>query len=140
MGLTPGERFTTPARRIGDDDLRRLVEAGGYTHPLFTDPAYAAASTFGRTPLPGPALVLLMGGLVEQSGLIDETVIALVGFDTVRFRAPAFPGDEICVDVEVTSTEPRSDGRRSLVSMRWLCRNERGEALADAAATMLFRT
>lgn len=137
--LSPGVTFTTPGIHIDDDDASALIRIGGYTHPLFTDPAYAAASPFGRSPLPGEAVLHLMGGAVEQSGRFDETVVALTGFDGVRFWAPAFGGDTLYVVVEVTGRQVRPSGKRGEVTMSWRCRNERGEMLVEANVTMLFR-
>jgi acyl dehydratase len=135
--LAVGDSFETPTRTVDDETVRSLITTGGYTHPLFTDPAFAAASPFGRTPLPGQALLLIMGGLVEQSGRFDETVIALTGFDDVRFVAPAVAGDTLRVFVEVKAKEP-SRSRATLV-MRWRCLHERDETVAEATARMLFR-
>lgn len=135
--LSVGDTFTTPARAVTEDDLDALVRIGGYTHPLFTDRGFAAASRFGKRPLPGQAVLLLMGGLVEDSGRFDDTVIALRGFDEVRFRAPAFAGDVVTVTVEVVGKDDR-DGRGELV-MAWRCENGGGDMVADARARMLFR-
>ncbi|HEX9695226.1 MAG TPA: MaoC/PaaZ C-terminal domain-containing protein [Actinomycetota bacterium] len=137
--LPPGLSFTTPSMRIEPGDAASLIRIGGYTHPLFTDPTYAAGTPFARSPLPGEAVLLAMGGLVEQSGRFDETVVALLGFDQVRFLAAAFPGDTLHAVVEVTGREMRPSGRRGEVSMVWRCRNERGETLCEATARMLFR-
>lgn len=137
--LSPGVTFTTPGIDISGDDASALIRIGGYTHPLFTDPAYAAASPFGRSPLPGEAVLHVMGGAVEQSGRFDDTVVALIGLDGVRFLAPAFGGDTLHVVVEVTGRQVRPNGKRGEVVMVWRCRNERGETLVEATATMLFR-
>lgn len=137
--LAPGESFTTPSIHISPDDAAELTRIGGYVHPLFTDPSYAAESVFGRTPLPGEAVLHVMGGLAEQSGRFDESVVALLGFDAVRFHAPAFPGDSLHMSVEVIRREARPNGKRGEVVMAWRCRNERGELLCDAIARMLFR-
>lgn len=137
--LTPGSSFTSPSQMITEDDAATLIRIGGYTHPLFTDPTYAAESIFGRSPLPGEAILHLMGGLAEQSGRFDDTVVALLGFDAVQFASPAFAGDSIHVLIEVLSREPRPNGKRGEVVMAWRCRNERGELVCDATARMLFR-
>lgn len=136
--LSVGDRFTTPARALDGPTVQALVEAGGYTHPLFTDPAYAARSRFDRRPLPGQALLLIMGGLVEQTGRFDETVIALAGFEGVRFRAPAFEGDEVRVEVEVLGKEDRPR-ERGMLTMGWRCIDSSSATLVDARARMLFR-
>lgn len=137
--LAEGEPFTTPARTLDDAVVRTLVEAGGYTHPLFTDPEFAKSSAFGRTPLPGEATLLIMGGLVEQSGRFDESVIALIELNAVRFVAPAFAGDTLRVEVEVLAKEPRPDGKRGTLVMAWRCLNNRDETVCEAVARMLFR-
>src|SRR5688500_15585695 len=87
--LQEGQKFESPSRKLDDKLLRKLVDLGGDTHPLFTNPEFAKRTPIGRTPFPGEAVLLLMGGLLEQSGKFDETTIALVGFDEVSFRAPA---------------------------------------------------
>jgi acyl dehydratase len=137
--LAVGDRFDTPKHTVEEETVRTLIETGGYTHPIFTDPAFAAASGFGRTPLPGQAVLLLMGGLVEHSGRFDDSVIALTGFDEVRFVAPAFAGDTLRAEVEVLAKEPSRSGSRGVLVMAWRCVNGAGEPVAEATARMLFR-
>ncbi len=137
--LLVGSPFTTPSRLVDDVTVRTLISVGGYTHPLFTDPSFAAASTFGKTPLPGEGVLHLMGGLVEGSGRFDDTVIALISFQDVRFVAPAFAGDSLRVEVSVLSKEPRPDGKRGTLVMSWRCLNDRDEVVVEAVARMLFR-
>ena len=137
--LSVGDAFSTPERTLDEDLVRSLIATGGFTHPLFTDPRWAEASRFGRTPLPGQAILLLLGGLVEQTGKFDDTVIALTGFDEVRFIAPAFAGDTVRGTIEVIAKQPSSSGTRGTLVMAWLCVNEHGETLAAATARMLFR-
>lgn len=137
--LAVGETFATPGRRLDEEAASTLVRLGGYTHPLFTDPEFAARGPFGRAPVPGEALLLLMGGLVEQTERFDDTTLALLGFDEVRFLAPGFPGDTVRVDVEVAAKEQRSEGRRGVMTMLWRCANDRGQILVEATARMLFR-
>ncbi|TMK22550.1 MAG: hypothetical protein E6G68_01985 [Actinobacteria bacterium] len=137
--LSVGDSFDTPTVTVDDDTVRTLIGTGGYTHPLFVDEAYAAASPFGRTPLPGQAVLLLLGGLVERSGRFDRTVVALTGFDDVRFRAPAFAGDTLRGTVEILAKEPSSNGARGTLVMAWRCTNSDGTTIATATARMLFR-
>jgi len=138
--LSVGDRFHTPARTLDEETVRSLISIGGFTLPLFTDPAFAAASGFGRTPLPGQAVLLLMGGLVEQTGRFDDSVIALTGFDAVRFLKPAFAGDTVMTDVEVIAKEPTPSGGRGVMVMAWRCVKTGGERIAEANARMLFNT
>lgn len=137
--LSVGDVFPTPERTLDDELVRGLIDTAGFTHPLFTDPRFAAASRFGRTPLPGQAILLLLGGLVEQSGRFDDSTIALTGFDEVRFLKPAFVGDTLRGSVEVVAKEPSSSGSRGTLVMTWWCMNDDGETVASATARMLFR-
>lgn len=138
--LSVGDRFHTPARTLDEETVRTMIQTGGFTHPLFTDAAFAAASGFGRTPLPGQAVLLVMGGLVEQSGRFDDTVVALTGFDKVRFIRPAFVGDTLMTEVEVLAKEPTPSGERGVMVMVWHCVKAGGERVAEATARMLFNT
>lgn len=134
--LEVGSNALSPTRTITAEDLDAMVVVGGYTHPLFVDPEYAARSPFKRRPVPGQGLMLLMGGLAEQSGVFDDTTIGLIAFDTVRFLSPAFAGDAIQLDMEVISKERDHAGRGVLVFAWLLHRDE--TLLVEAIARMLF--
>src|SRR5688500_15562350 len=84
--LAIGERITAPTLVIPSAAAGLATTLGGYTHPLFTDPDYVRTSTpFSTSPLPGSLVLFLLGGLAEQSGAFDETTVAMVGIDNVRF-------------------------------------------------------
>lgn len=93
----------TPSREVTDELAAQLVGAGGYTHPLFhpDDPA--------DRPLPGQAVLLLMGGLVEQSGVLDHAV-ALLEIRRARFSAMVRPGSRLHVEVTAAEAEPVKPG------------------------------
>jgi acyl dehydratase len=135
--MSVGDRFRTPSRTLDDETVHGLIGLSGFTHPLFTDPEFAKASGFGRTPLPGQAVLLLMGGLVEQTGRFDGTVIALTGFDAVRFLRPVFSGDCVMTEVEVVGKEATPSGSHGVLVMAWRCVKEGGERVAEATARML---
>ena len=134
--LAPGTTFESPARAVDAALIRACVELGGYTHPLFNDPAYAAESALGTIPLPGEAVLLIMGGLAEQTGRFGEDVLALVGFEHVEFKRPVVEGQVIRLQVVVLERGEPKPGR-GVVGMRWTCLG--GDAVfCSAVATMLF--
>jgi acyl dehydratase len=101
----PGSLTTsTPSVQVTSDLAATLVESGGYTHPLF----HPADST--TRPLPGQAVLLLMGGLVEQSGVLDHA-IALLEIRQARFTAMVRPGARLRVEVAAGPAEPVGNGR-----------------------------
>jgi hypothetical protein len=126
-------RFRTPAVEVTEQLRRDAVRLGGFTHPLFTRPGDVRLPQ--GSPLPGQAVLLLMGGLVEQSGQLPDA-IALMGMREVRFRRPAVPGDVLQVEVEILGQVQRSPGR-AVREMRWTAVNDAGQTLAEALVTML---
>ena len=138
--LQIGQRVVSPARRVSDDEARTLISTLGYTHPLFADPEYARTQTpFGTTPLPGEVTLALMGGLAEQTGAFDETVVALVGIDAVRFLNAALPGDLLHLEMEVVDKQPSASGRKGVVTFAWRCLKDDGTSVMEAKASLMFR-
>ncbi len=91
------------------DDLVRLA---GYTHPLF-----AERSADSDRPLPGQGVLLLMGGLVEQSGQLDDAV-ALLEMKRARFHRMVTAGTTLRVEIERGSERSTPGGRR-LAEFTW---------------------
>lgn len=131
--LRPGDSFVTPAVEVTEQLRGEVVRIGGFTHPLFTRPAEVRLPQ--GSPLPGQAVLLLMGGLVEQSGRLDDA-IALLGMRDVRFRRPAVAGTLMHVRVEVVSQTAHSPGR-AVREMGWAAITAEGETLAEATVQML---
>jgi len=128
--VTSGDsRAQTSAVEVTAELVTDLVRLGGYTHPLFT----------GETavPVPGQGLLLLMGGLVEQSGLLDHAV-ALLELRRVRFLAMVYAGSSLRVAIEEQESTPKSGGK-ALVVYRWTALDPVGRTVAEAEAVMLVR-
>lgn len=134
-----GERFTTPSKTITESAITMMIGLAGFTIPLFNDEEYAKKTPFGGRIAPGRLTLFVMGGLEEQTGIYDETVIALVGLDKVRFKAPLRPGDTIHVECEVIDLKETSHPERGIMVHRSQCKNQRGEVIIEAEATHLMR-
>jgi acyl dehydratase len=129
----------SPGRTLTARDADALVALGGYTHPLFTSPTPPVGSPFGARPLPGQALLLLMGGLAERSGVYDEATLALVGFDLVRFHAPLLVGQRLAVEVQPPAAPATEGERRTQTSVWRAVRDDDGTLLAEAVPRFLVR-
>lgn len=134
--LRPGDNFATGAVDITERMRREMVSIGGFTHPLFTRPGEVSLPQ--GSPLPGQAVLLLMGGLVEQSGRLTDA-IALMGMREVRFRRPVVPGDRMHVMVNVIAQSPHSPGR-AICDMRWAAVSGTGRTHVEAEIQMLVAT
>jgi acyl dehydratase len=138
--LAIDQEVVSAPRAVPEDATDVIIGFGGYTHPLFTDPDYLRDRTpFERMPLPGELVLFLAGGLAEQTGLFDETTIALVGMDDIRFRTPAHAGDELRLHLRVVEKERSASGRRGTVRMAWRVINQHDDEILSALADMLFR-
>ncbi|HKA50645.1 MAG TPA: MaoC/PaaZ C-terminal domain-containing protein [Candidatus Dormibacteraeota bacterium] len=136
---TIGDRWISPELKL-DERCREVIAWAGYVFPLFSDEGFARRAGFAGVPVPGELVLLLLGGLAEQTGAFDEATLALTGLNAVRFRTPCLVGDTIRLEMEVVGKELSSSGRRGLVTFAWTCRNQRGEAVLSAEATLAFRT
>lgn len=97
------------------DDLVRL---GGYTHPLFANRAADNdSSTDSDRPMPGQGVLLLMGGLVEQSGQLDGAV-ALLEMRAVRFHRKITAGTRLHVKID-RGAKSVTPGGRPLAEFTW---------------------
>lgn len=123
------EIVRTPSTEVSADLVETLVRTGGYTHPLFNP------DDRGSAPLPGQAVLLLMGGLVEQSGVLDDAV-ALLELGPARFHAMVRAGTRLTVLVEETETNRTSSGRR-VSTYRWTAVDDSGAPVAETRAVML---
>ena len=134
-----GETFRSPAKTMGEGAITMMVGLAGFTLPLFHDEEYAKGTPFGSRIAPGRLTLFVMGGLEEQIGIYDGTVIALVGLDKVRFKAPLRAGDTIHVEFEVVDLKGTSKPDCGIVVHKSQCVNQRGEVLIECEATHLMR-
>jgi hypothetical protein len=126
------ETFSTPAVDITQPLIDGLVALGGYTHPLFNPGAEDAAA-----PMPGQGVLLLMGGLVEQSGLLDRA-IALLELREVRFLKMLEAGTTLHVELTAGKTERTSSGKL-IQHYDWTAVDAEGARILEAKALMLMQ-
>ena len=135
-----GDRFKTPGRTITESMISLMVSLGGYNQPFFLDEEEAKKSIFGGRIAPGRMTIFMMGGLEEQSGMWDEeTMLALMGIDKVRVKAPLRPGDTLRVEMEITEKRETSRPDRGIIIHRSVCKNQRGEEVAETEAAHLVK-
>ncbi|TDC98252.1 hypothetical protein [Actinomadura sp. 7K507] len=131
-----GETAVTPAVEVTQPLIDGLVGLGGYTHPLF-NPGLDERAGGARAPMPGQGVLLLMGGLVERSGLLGRA-IALIELREVRFLKMVTAGTSL--RVRLTPGPSRETGSGKLVQeYRWVAVDAAGEAMVEATALMLMR-
>ncbi len=134
--MKTGWPVTTASLPVDQQLIDTLVHAGGYTHPLF-HPTAEQRSDGVSAPLMGQGVLLLAGGLAEQSGVLDD-VIALLGLGDVRFHTMVRAGCTVRLVIDQGATTAMSNGKRR-TEYRWTVRDDQDNIVLEATALMLRR-
>lgn len=124
----------SPARAVTAELVETLVALGGYTHPLFHPSATERAAGVAA-PLMGQGLLLLAGGLAEQSGALDHA-IAMVGMEDVTFHSMVVPGTTIRLELDRRSCRTVSSGR-CIEHYAWRLLDSADRLVLEATAVLL---
>lgn len=134
----PNEKFVTPGKTITESMVTLSLGIGGFIIPFFQDAEYARKTIFKGIVAPAHLTLLVLGGLVEQTGIFHETVIALTSMEG-RFKAPVRPGDTIKADVVVASKKATSNPGIGTVTLDHVVKNQREETVAEVKITHLVK-
>jgi len=126
-----GLEFTSPSRRLWDDDVLAYVR--------FTNDVRSVLDTPGHDRLRVPDMYLfsLSVGLLLHGtpGYIPDKFVAFFGFDTIEFRAAAHTGDVMCSVARVIATTER--GRNGVVTYEHEARDDAGRQLVTSTHRIL---
>ena len=130
--------LTTTSHVIAYEDILAFADITLDHHPLHTDEEYCKTTRFGRPIAHGLYGLALMEGL--KSKMYEQTSIASLGWDKVRFEAPLFPGDEVFVKVIFTDKRDSRKPGRGVVREKVLLINQTGGVVIRAEhATLLIK-
>ena len=133
--LEVGQVFTTPARRVVQDDVDAFAGLTGDHHPQHVDEAWAAASPFGGRIAHGLLVVSLAAGLVSFD---PHRVLALRRVGDVVFKRPVRPGDEIRVDGRIEALRAIDDDT-GLVTLAWRVLDQDDRLVCRATVDVIWR-
>ena len=117
-----GDRFVTPSRTIGEEDIMSFAELTGDMHPQHTDAEWAAGSRFGERIAHGLLVESCAVGLVRFD---PERVVALRRIGDAVFKLPVKIGDAVHVEGQVVGGRELDD-ETELVEHRWKVVNQDG--------------
>jgi len=84
--------------------------SGDY-NPLHVNEEYCKTTPFGTRIVHGPLVYAIAAGLIFQLHLYDDTLIAFLGFDSLKFTKPVKPGDTIHARIKVLEKRETSNPR-----------------------------
>ena len=74
--------------------------SGDY-NPLHVNEEYCKTTPFGSSIVHWPQVYAIAAGLIFQLHLYDDTLIAFLGVDSLKFTKPVKPGDTIHTRLKV---------------------------------------
>jgi len=135
--LTVGDEFTgTRGRTVTETDVALFSAVSGDWNPIHNDAAFAAEGPFGGRIAHGLLLVSMMTGMAPISG---TAVVALYGFERIRFVHPVHLGDTITYRSQVSSLQPRGE-ERGLADLDFEIRNQHGRVCVAGVIKILLNT
>ena len=119
-----GEKRHSIGRTIGEGDFSALVNLNWTIGPIHTDSEHMRSTSFGERILPGVCVLSTTIGLANTSRVRELTaahglkLVALLGFENVRFAGPVYPGDTLTA-VSVTEAKRESESSEGRGVITW---------------------
>ncbi len=127
--MKPGDTAEI-TKTIEQADIDAFADLTGDHNPVHVDEEFAKTTRFGRRIAHGMLTASLISAVLANK-LPGEGSVYLG--QTLEFKAPVFPGDEITA--RVTVKEMRAD--KPIVKLETLCINQRNEIVIRGEATVL---
>ncbi len=134
MRAFPRERFCSDVT-LTPATVAAYADAAGDTNPVHRDPAFAAATRYGRPIASGTFTTALLLGLTAAH---YSKAAAMVGLEFwVRFRRPIYADETIRLEWLVVKVTPNPKLAGDVVELRGRIRNQQGETALGAKGRVL---
>jgi acyl dehydratase len=134
-----GAEFESPARTVTEADIVMFAALSGDYNPLHVNEEYCKTTLFGTRIAHGPLVYAIVAGLLFQLHLYDDTLIAFLGFENLKFTGPVKPGDTIHAKVKVLEKRETSRPDRGVMKRELKVFNQRGEVVQEAVQNFLLK-
>jgi acyl dehydratase len=134
-----GAEFESPARTVTEADIVMFAGLSGDYNPLHINEEHCKNTQFGTRIAHGPLVYAIAAGLIFQLHLYDDTLIAFLGFDSLKFTAPVKAGDTIHAKLKVLEKRETSRADRGVMKRQLQVFNQRGEMVQDAVQAFLLK-
>ena len=129
----------SPSRTVTEAENLLFTTLTGNSQSLHLDAEWARTTEFGERLVNSMYTLSTMVGL-SVAQLTQGTIVANLGFESVRFPAPVRVGDTLTAETRVLSK--RLSGSRpgqGVVQLEHTARNQHGEVVAVAVRATLMR-
>lgn len=135
-----GMQFETAPHTVTAADIAAFAGVTRDHHPLHVDAAYARSRGFPAVIAHGLYGLSLMEGLKSELKLYEETSVASLGWDNVRFKTPVQAGDRLRVRFRFVEKQLTSNPARGIIIEALDLVNQRDEVVTEAHHTSLILT
>jgi acyl dehydratase len=136
--FTPGLEVQSRARTVTEADIGNFAGLTWDFYPLHTDEEYAKGTQFKTRIAHGPLVYVLSIGLMPID-FFGDAIVAYLGVENLRHKAPVFPGDTIEVHATVKESRLASSGDSGVVKIDYRTLNQRGETVLEMTTVFLMR-
>ncbi len=133
-----GKSFISSARTVTETDIVMFAGISGDYNPLHINEEYCKKTQFGSRIAHGPLVYAIAAGLLFQLHLYDDTLIAFLGFENLRFTKPVKIGDTIHAKVTVTELKETSKQDRGVMKRLLQVINQHGEIVQEGVQSFLL--
>ena len=134
-----GAEFQTASRTITEADVVNFAGISGDYNPLHIDEEFCKQTQFGTRIAHGPLVYSIAAGLLFQLHLYDDTLIAFLGFDSLKFTLPVKIGDTVRERVEVLEKRETSKPDRGVMKRLLQVLNQRDEIVQEGVQAFLLK-
>jgi acyl dehydratase len=131
--------FVSPARTVTEADIVAFAGISGDYNPLHINEEFCKKTIFGSRIAHGPLVYAIAAGLLFQLHLYDDTLIAFLGFESLKFTKPVKPGDTIHARVKVLEKRETSHPDRGVMKRQLQVVNQRGEVVQEGIQNFLLK-
>lgn len=137
--LQPGQVIVHGSgRTVSEADNVLFSSLTMNTQALHLNEDFAGKTEFGRRIVNGIFTFGLVVGLTVAD-LTDGTIVANLGYESVRHPLPVFHGDTIYAETEVLEKrESKSRPNAGIVRLRQIGRNQDGQIVVELERSVLF--
>lgn len=135
----PGRQWETAARTIGEAEISHFAGISGDFNPLHVDEEYARGTIFGTRIAHGPLVYAIAAGLIFQLHLYDDTLIAFLGLESLRFTHPVRAGDTVRARIRVLDRRETSRPDRGVMRRELRVLNQRQECVQEGVQVFLLK-
>jgi len=135
-----GRRIVTPAVTITETHVVQFATLTGDWYHLHMDAHASARGPFGARVAHGPLTFAMAVGLMYQSQVYGDSILAWLGTDKLRATEPVRFGDTIHVEATVIGSRSSKDPTRGVVTLNYQVINQDDKLALSCEFSLLMKS